>query len=80
MITWCIVLLVLGAFGMLQDANLLPNLGQPYRTTNVLMMMVALGILVRIRHKERTGEREKLQARIAELEGSAGQSREPPAG
>jgi len=35
------------------------------------MMMVALGILVRIRYKQKTGEREKMKARIAELEDSA---------
>ncbi len=71
MITWCIILVLLGAFGILQDANIIPSIGQPYRITNVLMMMVALGILVRIRYKQKTGEREKMKARIAELEDSA---------
>ena len=69
MIIWCLLLVLLGLFGVLQDINVIQGLGEPYRITNVLMIMVALGILVRIRYKQIHGEREKLQAKIRELQG-----------
>ena len=65
---WCIVLIVLGSWGLARDifAFQAPGLINPI--ANVTIMLVALGLLIRTRTKQRAGTIETLKTRVAELE------------
>lgn len=65
---WCIVLILLGAWGLVRDifAPEVPGFLNP--VANVSIMLVALGLLIRIRSKQRAANTEKLLSRIAKLE------------
>jgi len=65
---WCIVLIVLGFWGLLRDLVALDVPGLLNPVANVAIMLVALGLLIRTRAKQRAGTIEKLTSRIAELE------------
>jgi hypothetical protein len=68
MIGWCVLLLILAILSMLQDINVLPTFGQSGQVTTSILMLTVIGMLVRIRVKEHSAEKEKLRARIIELE------------
>lgn len=68
MLMWCIVLLALGLFGVVLDSGILGEAGNASRAVTWLLMLSVVGILIRVRTKEKTGEKEVLRARIAELE------------
>ena len=67
MVVWSIVILFLAITGVV--ANLL--WGMPLKTSfnDVIIFLVALGILIRIRYKTKLAEKEKLQLKIKELSG-----------
>lgn len=69
---WCIVLILLGLWGLIRDifAFEIPGLLNPL--ANVTIMLVALGLLVRTRWKQKKGRKEQLESRISELEGELG--------
>lgn len=68
MIVWCIVLVLLGAWGLVRDllGPEIPGFLNP--VSNAAVMLVALGLLVRMRHKIREAKREDLHGRLAALE------------
>lgn len=68
MILWCVVLLVLGSFNILDDIGAFGNIGHTSRLTTSALILVVIGILFRIRHKEQFAEKEKLREKLAELE------------
>jgi len=68
MFMWCIVLLALGMFGVIQDSGIIGDPGNAGRVVPWLLMLSVVGMLVRVRRQEKAGEKEKLRARIEELE------------
>jgi len=68
MVFWCIIIIVLGVVAILQDVGIIPNIGVSYRSLTWLIMLVALGILVRIRSKEEIAEKERLRSQVKELQ------------
>ena len=68
MVFWCIIIIVLGFFAILQDAGIITTFGAPYRSLTWIIMLVALGILIRIRSKEENAEKERLKAQVKELQ------------
>ena len=68
MVFWCIILIILGVFAIFMDTGIVTNLGTPYRSLPWIIMLVALGILVRIRNKEDKAEKERLKSQVEELE------------
>ncbi|MCX6357814.1 MAG: hypothetical protein NT045_08095 [Candidatus Aureabacteria bacterium] len=68
MVGWCILLFIIGLFGVLQNMSMISDPDRTGRIITWILMLVVAGILVRIRGKEKTGEKERLRARIAELE------------
>ncbi|MDD5557761.1 MAG: hypothetical protein PHN82_11025 [bacterium] len=68
MLGWCIVLFVLGVFNILQDAGAVGAIGQAGRVTTSALMLAVIGLLFRVKWKEEEGEKEKLMARVRELE------------
>jgi hypothetical protein len=66
MVVWCLVLFGLGAAAFLDTQY---NYGLIFRQVNaVLFMSISLAILYRITTKVRIGERETLEARLAEAQ------------
>ena len=66
MLIWSSVLFILGVLAFL-DATL--AFGEIFRKVNsVLFMLVSLGVLVRVRMTMKLKEKEKLLARISQLE------------
>ena len=66
MLSWCIILFGLGVLAFLDTIF---NYGEIFRRINsVVFMLISLGLLVRLSMMARTGEKEKLQNRNAELE------------
>lgn len=74
MVGWCVILIALGIFGVLQDAGVFTKLGYPYRMSTWIIMLIALGILVRTQNKQKIGEKEHMKKRIEELEKKLGES------
>jgi len=76
MAVWCGVLIVLGLLGLIRDiaAFDIPLLLSPVVNVavNVAIMLVALGLLIRIRVKRKAGTVEHLEQRVAELEAELG--------
>ena len=72
MIYWCIVIIFLGSWGLVRDifAIEVPGLLNPI--ANSAIMLVALGLLIRIRGKQKAGVVEKLVSRIEKLESEIG--------
>ena len=68
MVFWCLVIILLALFGILQDLDLAPPVGIPYRLSTWLTMLVALGILARIRFLQERGEKEELRDLLLESE------------
>ncbi len=68
MIVWCIVLVMLGAWGLVRDlvGPDIPGFMNPM--SNAAIMLVALGLLVRMRQKILEAKRENLHGRLAALE------------
>lgn len=72
MVVWCIVLILLGLWGLVQDILALDVPAFLSPLSNVAIMLVALGLLVRIRSKAKERALETLEKRVAELEGATG--------
>jgi len=68
MVAWCLILFIIGIFGILQNASILSDPDWASRTITWVLMLVVTGLLVRVRSKEKVGEKERLRARIKELE------------
>lgn len=72
MIIWCIIILALGIVGILQEFGVLTNLGISYRLSTWIALLIALGLLVRVRFKQKIGEKEMLRAEIEKLKAEIG--------
>lgn len=68
MLMWCMVLLALGLFGVVLDSGVLGDRGPAGRMVAWLVLLSVVGMLMRIRNQEKTGEKEKLRAQVDELE------------
>lgn len=71
MVVWSVIILCLALIGII--TNLL--WGMPYKVSwnDVVIFLVALGILIRIRFKTKKAEKEKLQQKIIELNKGGGE-------
>jgi len=65
MLAWTIVVLVLASVGLM--VNYLWGTPLKLSLHDIIIFLLALGILVRIRYKVKEGEKEKLQQTIDEL-------------
>ena len=65
---WCVLIILLGLWGVIRDilALNIPELLNP--AANIAIILVALGLLIRTRVKQKAGTLEKLRNRISELE------------
>lgn len=68
MMAWCLILFIIGVFGILQNTRMMNDPDWTSRLITWGLMLAVTGILVRVRAKEKTGEKEKLRSRIEELE------------
>lgn len=68
MLFWCVVLCILGLYGILEDIVIMRTTGGPGHAVTWALMFTVLGILVHVRSKEKRGEKERLQARVDTLE------------
>ena len=68
MAVWCLILVLLGFWGLIRDLLALDLPGFLNPISNVAIMLVALGLLIRTRSKAAAGSMEGLEARIASLE------------
>ncbi|UCE65757.1 MAG: hypothetical protein JSU85_12970 [Candidatus Zixiibacteriota bacterium] len=66
MLSWCIILFGLGVMAFLDTIF---NYGEIFRRINsVVFMLVSLGLLIRVYHMAKLGEKENLQNRNTQLE------------
>ena len=74
MIAWIYALLLVAAFSYLADLGILPfliDIRVPFLHVSILSLLILLcllGLLFRMLHMQRKGEKETLQRRINELE------------
>ena len=74
MIWWVLILALLSILSYLSDMGVLTflNIRVPFVNASLLSLFIllsALGLLSRILYMKRTGQREKMEKRIQELEG-----------
>jgi len=65
MVAWTIIVMVLAFIGIITNLLLGTLLKVPLH--DILLFLIALGILVRIKSKAREAEKEKLQQKVDEL-------------
>ncbi|HOE26488.1 MAG: hypothetical protein IT574_08760 [Candidatus Aureabacteria bacterium] len=68
MLFWCVVLCILGIYGILEEILIMHHAGGSGRAVTWALMFTVLGMLVHVRSKEKTMEKERLKARVEELE------------
>ncbi len=65
MIVWTIIVMVLALIGIITNLLWGNIIKVPFH--DIILFLVALGILVRIRYKSKDAEKEKLQEKVTEL-------------
>jgi Mg2+/citrate symporter len=65
MIVWTIIVMVLALIGIATNLLWGNIIKVPFH--DIILFLIALGILVRIRYKSKEAEKEKLQEKVAEL-------------
>jgi|GEM_PF-2273904 len=65
MVVWTIIVMLLAFIGII--TNILWGMPLKVSFHDIIIFLIALGILIRIRYKTREGEKEKLQKTINEL-------------
>lgn len=68
MLLWCIIIIILGVFAILLDTGIISNYNAPYCSLTWAIMLVALGILVRIKGKQEKAQKERLKNQLVELQ------------
>lgn len=68
MLFWCMVLFILGLFGIIQDIAIVQQPDTSAHAVTWALMLTVVGILVHVRKKEKRGEKERLKAQVDELE------------
>ncbi|UCC39727.1 MAG: hypothetical protein JSV96_18450 [Candidatus Aminicenantes bacterium] len=65
MVIWTVIVLVLAFIGILTNLIWGNVIKMPFQ--DILLFLIALGILVRIRYKSKEAEKEKLKEKVDEL-------------
>ena len=68
MLFWCIIIIIVGIFAILRDSGIIANTGAPYCSLTWIIMLVALGLLVRIKSKQDKAQKERLKSQVKELQ------------
>ncbi len=65
MVIWTIIVMVMALFGIITNLLWGDAIKVPFQ--DIILFLIALGILVRIRYKSKEAEKEKLQDKVAEI-------------
>ena len=77
MIFWSLVIILLALFKIVQDLDLVGSMGvMPYQISTWLTLLIALGMLTRIRYMQNRGEKEELKNLLEISEKEVQESRE----
>ncbi len=68
MLFWSIIIIIVGIFAILLDSGIITSSAAPYCSLTWIIMLVALGILVRIKSKQDKAQKERLKSQVKELQ------------
>ena len=70
MVVWSVVVMFLALVGII--SNYIWGMPLKLPLHDIILFLIALGLLIRIRYKQREGEKEKLQEKLKEIKTKKG--------